>query len=189
MPPSTSRSTEDLAAIREAFTKYAVPHLPRPGVRRRQPARLRAPLRAARDDRLQGAQGPQAATAREAWPTVGNLDAENRILEPATASASTISATGCGTPTPRSSACRPTARCCMPARSRRSAARPSSPTCARPTTPCPRPTRERIAGLRRRALDHDLARQVGLRRLRRGELKTSRRCRRCWCAACRTAAA
>ena len=70
---------------------------------------------------------------------------------PATTGAgSTASATGCGTPTPPTCRCRSCSACCTRSRCRRprrsATARPSSPTCAPPTTRCrTRPSRRSTA--------------------------------------------
>ena len=130
-------AADDLAAIRAAFTKYAVLVFPDQTFDDESHldfARHFGPL----ETTVFATRKDHKLRLHANMADVGNLDAENRILTPTTACGSTSSATGCGTPIPRSSACRPTARSCMAARSRRSAARPSSPTCARPTTRCPR---------------------------------------------------
>ena len=82
--------------------------------------------------------GTSARRRRAGWARASAISPTStrtaRSSRPTTASGSSSWATGCGTPTAPHGRRRPSIRFCPPGRSRRGAAAPSSPTCARPTT-------------------------------------------------------
>ena len=163
--------------------------LSRPGIRRRKPARLRAPFRSARDHRLQGAQGPQAAPAREhgrcqqsrrrePHPGRRRPPAALQSRQPAVAHRFVVQA---------------------PAGLLLDAACPLDPADRRPDR-----VRRHAGGLRRsargdeaahrgprgRAFDHDRRAPSSVSATStRASARLSGRCRRCWCAGCRIPAA
>ena len=129
---------DDLAAIKHAFADLRGADLSRAAAQPGPASRLRASVRPARDHHRGVSQGRQAAPAAAAVRRLQPQPRQRDVGERSTASACSRWATGCGTPTARSSGCRRAPPCSTRARSRRSAATPSSPTSAPPTTRCPR---------------------------------------------------
>ena len=103
----------------------------------RSASRFRAVFRAAGNDhRVCFARTRSCAYARNS-PTCPTSIPRTRCGARTRANACSSSATGCGTPTARSSGCRRARRCSMPARSHRSAGTPNLPTNGRPMMRCP----------------------------------------------------
>ena len=109
--------------------------VPRPEDHRRPAARLHAePGRHRARHRHQPARRQRDHACPRPSPTSPTSTRTTSPSPATTAAGCSPSATGCGTPTARSRRCRRSTRCCTPSASRRRAATPSSPTCARPTT-------------------------------------------------------
>src|SRR5689334_12177981 len=124
---------DDLAAIDAAFLRHAVLVFPEQTLSDEQQIAFSqhfGPL----ESRPDYAGSKKARLARREISDISNLDAEGQVMSADDKRLMFNRGNSSGTPTARSNSCRRAARCCRRARSRRRAARPSSPICAPPMT-------------------------------------------------------
>ena len=137
----------DLPAIRDAFCELRGRGLSRSAALAGSAPRFRQALRSAGDNDRGLSQRRAATRAQGIRRRLQPCGTTTRSGTETAGIACSKWGTGSGTPTARSSGCRPTHRCCTRARSRRSAVTPSSPTSGRPTTRCPSDMKRRLDAL------------------------------------------